>query len=68
MGRRFLIVSGDKHLVPSEHSPLAVKLAAVKRHQKPLVASAARKTAVAGQPGRKPVATPRRPATKPNSK
>lgn len=39
MGRRDLIGSGDKHLVPSEHSPLAVKLAAVKRHQKPLVAS-----------------------------
>ena len=38
MGRRDLIGSGDKHLVPSEHSPLAVKLAAVKRHQKPLVA------------------------------
>lgn len=39
MGRRDLIGSGDKHLVPSEHSPLAVKLAAVKRHQKPLVSA-----------------------------
>ena len=35
MGRRDLIGSGEKQLVPSEHSPLAVKLAAVKRHQKP---------------------------------
>jgi len=42
MGRRDLIGSGDRHLVPSEHSPLAVKLAAVKRHQKPLVASGAK--------------------------
>ena len=42
MGRRDLIGSGDKHLVPSEHSPLAVKLAAVKRHQKPLVAQNAK--------------------------
>ena len=41
MGRRDLIGSGERHLVPSEHSPLAVKLAAVKRHQKPLVAATA---------------------------
>ncbi len=45
MGRRDLIGSGDRHLVPSEHSPLAVKLAAVKRHQKPLVSGATRNLA-----------------------
>jgi hypothetical protein len=39
MGRRDLIGSTDRHLVPSEHSPLAVKLAAVKRHQRPMVAN-----------------------------
>ena len=68
LGRRDLIGSGDKHLVPSEHSPLAVKLAAVKRHQKPLVAAGMKnqngtridKTAASGknsgQNSRKPVA------------
>lgn len=83
MGRRDLIGSGDKHLVPSEHSPLAVKLAAVKRHQKPQVISAgktqqsekakgnARKPVALNQANRKPVAaqlSPRRNANKPGGK
>jgi len=51
MGRRDLIGSGDKHLVPSEHSPLAVKLAAVKRHQKPLVAGGLKTSAGARDVG-----------------
>jgi hypothetical protein len=53
MGRRDLIGSGEHHLVPSEHSPLAVKLAAVKRHQKPGVTRAA--AAVAGKPKSSPL-------------
>ena len=69
MGRRDLIGSGDKHLVPSEHSPLAVKLAAVKRHQKPQVMRAsknqhtekgktvARKPVASNQANRKPMTT-----------
>jgi uncharacterized radical SAM protein YgiQ len=73
MGRRDLIGSGDKHLVPSEHSPLAVKLAAVKRHQKPLVAAGARTASsaktvgAAGRGNSKPASggqAPRRPAAK----
>ncbi len=61
MGRRDLIGSGDRHLVPSEHSPLAVKLAAVKRHQKPLVAAGNRNLPASNraprQPERKPLAS-----------
>lgn len=63
MGRRDLIGSGDRHLVPSEHSPLAVKLAAVKRHQRPQVTqSQGARTARAPAPPSKPAASARRPA------
>ncbi len=83
MGRRDLIGSGDKHLVPSEHSPLAVKLAAVKRHQKPQVMCTgktqkgekakvnARKPGALSASTRKPIAaqlSPRRNASKPGGK
>ena len=77
MGRRDLIGSGDRHLVPSEHSPLAVKLAAVKRHQKPQVISAGKtqNSVSAKKPvapaARKPVAAAapqRRTANKPGGK